>query len=115
MDSGSGSGVAAADNCIVLRGTLPAAAQPRSLANGTDVANFQVTVPRPEGTGARSDTIDCVCSSPDLQRRIAKLAEGDRVEVTGRLERRFWRGPAGVVSRYEVQVASLRRLRRREA
>jgi single-strand DNA-binding protein len=36
---------------------------------------------------------------------------GQVVEVTGSLHRRFWRSPAGLASRYEVDVASLKIIR----
>jgi single-strand DNA-binding protein len=100
------------DNSIFLRGILPAQAQERVLANGTEVAIFQVVVQRPEGAGAKSDTLDCACSAANLRRQVARYAEGDRIEVIGRLQRRFWRGTGGVASRYEVEVESLRRTKK---
>jgi single-strand DNA-binding protein len=38
------------------------------------------------------------------------LPPGTLVEIQGALRRRFWRTPTGSVSRYEVEVISLRRL-----
>lgn len=104
--------VAIKDNSVFLRGVLAAEAQERTLASGAEVATFQLVVKRPDGAGARNDTLDCACSAANLRRQVARYAAGDRVEVTGRLQRRFWRNGAGVVSRYEVEIDSLRRARR---
>lgn len=100
------------DNHVFLRGDLPGAAQMRVIASGAEVAAFQLVVKRPEGAGSKADTLDCACSTAALRRQVTKYAEGDRLEITGRLQRRFWRTGAGVASRYEVEVDSLRRVKK---
>jgi single-strand DNA-binding protein len=59
------------------------------------------------------DTIDVAVWGRVLQRRALKLDDSAHVLVCGALRRRFWRGPAGPVSRYEVEATSLEVLPRR--
>jgi single-strand DNA-binding protein len=56
------------------------------------------------------DTIDVVCWTARTRRAALRLDAGDFVEVGGALRRRFYGGPAGRQSRYEVEAASVRRV-----
>jgi single-strand DNA-binding protein len=56
------------------------------------------------------DTIDLVCWTATTRRSAGRLTAGQTVEVRGALRRRFFGGPAGRQSRYEVEVAALRRV-----
>jgi single-strand DNA-binding protein len=109
-------------NEVRLVGRLAANAQERELPSGDLVATFRVIVTRPAGSGAGSarpegrkggvDTIDCVAWRAALRRTVNSWHEGDTVEVTGALRRRFWRGEAGASSRHEIEVAKATRVRR---
>lgn len=81
----------------------------RQLPSGDIIAMFRIVVPRPDG--GRVDAIDCAVTNARLRRTLARLEAGASVLVAGQLHRRFWRGPAGVASRYEVEVATLKRAR----
>lgn len=102
-------------NEVRLSGRLAAEAAERDLPSGDAVVQLRLVVRRPPGragvTGSAAvvDTIDLACWTPVLRRRALALRVGDIVEIEGSLRRRFWRGPAGPASRYEVEVASLRR------
>ena len=61
---------------------------------------------------ARIDAIDCVAWRQDCQQAIDSWARGDMVEIAGALRRRFRRGDAGPISRYEVEVETARLLAR---
>jgi single-strand DNA-binding protein len=101
-------------NEVRLTGRLGARPTLITLPSGDEVLTFRVVVPR--GPGDRRpptvDTVDCSVWSRGMRRRAGSWAEGDEVAVVGRLRRRFWRGPGGLRSRYEVDVRQGRRLRR---
>lgn len=111
-------------NEVRLRGRVSGDPETRTLPSGDVVVLVRVVVPREahgrsSATGGRSaqrrttvDTLDCAIWRGDLRRRASRWVDGDRVELTGALHRRFWRSGAGVASRYEVEVSAARRLTR---
>jgi single-strand DNA-binding protein len=110
------------ENSVFLRGLLGDEVKTRSLPSGDDLCSFRLTVRRPpESTPGRTkvDSIDCASTSARVRKAVLRARPGDVLEVNGRLQRRFWRSPGGVASRYEVEVRSLTRLtpatRRRQA
>ncbi len=56
------------------------------------------------------DTIDVVCWTALTRRAALRLRSGEIVTIEGALRRRFFGGPAGRQSRYEVEAAALRRV-----
>lgn len=81
------------------------------LPSGDPVATFRIVVDRPEREGrAGVDALECVGWLAAVRRRAASLGDGEWVEATGHLRRRFWRAGDGPRSRVEVEVRSLRRL-----
>lgn len=102
-------------NEVTILGRIPAEATERTLPSGDLVVSWRVVVQRPpdprRGTVA-VDTIDCVARTPALGRRAMGWAVGDTMEMSGSLRRRFWRSGDGVRSRYEVEVATARRMAR---
>lgn len=109
-------------NEVILWGRLPAEPQERVLPSGDRISMLRVVIPRrdPAGRPARAprqivDTIDVVCWSARTRRSAERLVEGDWIEVEGALRRRFFAGPDGRQSRYEVEAAVVRRLVRATA
>lgn len=100
-------------NHVRLVGRVSAPATERLLPSGDALVGWRIVVARPARYPGRAtvDTIDCAAWTASARRAALSLQEGDNVEVTGALRRRFWRGPAGPASRYEVEVATIRRLR----
>jgi single-strand DNA-binding protein len=101
-------------NHVFLRGMVASAPVVRTLPSGDELCAFRLTVPRPPGdpsaTRVRVDSIDCASTRATVRRSALRWVQGDVVEVTGALRRRFWRTPAGTpASRYEVDAASVRR------
>ena len=101
-------------NEIRLVGRL-AGAEERALPSGDTIVTFRIVTdraPRDRGPAGRVsvDTHDCVLHPATLRRKALRIPDGEWVEVTGALRRRFWRSPGGVASRSEVAVASLTRL-----
>lgn len=109
-------------NEVVLVGRLAAVAEERELPSGDVVSTWRLVIDRPAaaqsrgvGAGGRPttvDTIGCAGWTRSIRRVAAGWQQGDLVEVEGSLRRRFWRSPAGVASRYEVEVAKARRVSR---
>ena len=108
-------------NEMHLVGELAAVADERDLPSGDRVMTFRLTVrtesalntrrAKPD-SGARSDSIDCMASGAALMKRLMSYSPGDLIEVHGSLRHRYWRGPSGLNSRYEVEARSVRSRRR---
>ncbi|MDP9115759.1 MAG: single-stranded DNA-binding protein [Actinomycetota bacterium] len=94
------------DNHIFLRGSLTGRPLSRSPLSAGESWSFQLTVTREHGTHV--DTIDCCTKLARVRRTVENAGSGDELVVLGSLRRRFWRSPAGLVSRYEVDVVSVR-------
>jgi single-strand DNA-binding protein len=101
------------DNEVFLRGRLAAEPELRTLPSGDQLCSFRLIVSRPPGERARVDSIDCAATAAGVRRKVLGAQPGQILEVTGSLHRRFWRGAAGLASRYEVQVTAARVNRRR--
>lgn len=107
-------------NEVVLVGRVSSAPEERELPSGDVLVTWRVVLDRPAPRrppppGVRAvtvDTVDCVAWGAGVRRTARSLAVGDVVAVDGALRRRFWRGSSGPLSRTEVEVAALRRLRR---
>ncbi|WP_211239740.1 single-stranded DNA-binding protein [Jiangella gansuensis] len=87
------------------------------LPSGDELVTARLVVQRPRppaGLGSRRsvDTINCTAWTPHQRRQVRVWNPGDTVEVTGALRRRFWRSPAGTQSKFEIEVASAKRLAR---
>lgn len=105
-------------NEVTVVGRLSADPSERTLPNGDLIVSWRLVVQRPPDPARKAlavDTIDCVARTPALGRRALTWASGDVMEMSGALRRRFWRSGEGVRSRYEVEVASARRLARGNA
>lgn len=102
------------DNQVFLRGRLAVPPVVRVLPSGDELCVFRLTVPRPPGSRARVDSIDCSTTKLRVRRSIVRGEPGDQFEVTGSLHRRFWRSPSGLASRFEVDVNSARISARRQ-
>lgn len=115
---------AAERNEVWLRGRVAASPEERELPSGDRIVSLRLIVPRDPasrrsraGTGSTAkvrvqtvDTIDLVCWTARARRTAVRLTAGESVEVRGALRRRFFGGPSGRQSRYEVEVGALRRL-----
>lgn len=95
-------------NYIKLEGHISGAAELRTLPSGDEIAVFRIVVPRSEE--GRVDTIDCQVSTAALRKKALRIKDSSEIVIEGALHRRFWRGSAGLASRYEVEVKSLRRV-----
>lgn len=104
-------------NEVRLLGRVSHDPQERVLPSGDAVWTFRVVVPRdraaPEGSPRRQvDALDCAAWSPRAQRSVRSWRDGDVVELSGALRRRFFRAGGGSASRWEVEMTSGRLIRR---
>ena len=105
-------------NDVHLIGRLAAPAVARVLPSGDPLVSWRLVVERPPESRRRPgavDTIDCASWRAGVRRAVQPWVAGDLIEVTGALRRRFFRTPAGAVSRYEVDAVAVRRIIRRPA
>lgn len=102
----------AGTNDVLLVGRVSGEPLERALPSGDLLVAFRVVVDRrgrdAHGSSATCDTIDCTAWTAATRRRALRLAAGDPVVVAGHLRRRFWRGPQGPASRYDVEVTAVR-------
>ena len=107
-------------NEVRLMGRVSGSPEEREMPSGDVVVLFRLVVPRPPGRRSGSargtsrkagtvDTIDIACWSARTRRAALRLQEGETVEVSGSLHRRFFRSGGGAVSRYEVDAATVAR------
>jgi single-strand DNA-binding protein len=102
-------------NEVLLVGRVAAEPLPTELPSGDLVVTVRLVVERPRppaGRGARTrvDTLTCAAWTARLRRAVARWSEGDVVEVSGALRRRFWRAAGAPQSRYEIELTAARRL-----
>lgn len=99
----------AAVNEVVLVGRLGSTVTRRELPSGDVLTAFTVIVDRPARgkQPARVDAIACQTTRATVADRVQRWEPGRWVRVAGALQRRFWRGPAGLASATEVTVSAL--------
>lgn len=89
------------------------------LPSGDEIVSARLVVQRPRlpaGHSARRqvDTVTCTAWAAAQRRKLRVLEEGDTVEITGALRRRFWRARGGLgQSTFEIEVESASRVARR--
>lgn len=101
------------DNQVFLRGRLAAVPIAQTLPSGDELLRFRLTVRRPSTSRVRVDSLECVTTRVRPRRALARAIPGAELEVTGSLQRRFWRSPTGPASRYQVEVETVRLMPRR--
>ena len=95
-------------NTVLLRGRVSALAGERTLPSGDKVSEFRLIVNRRAGDGV--DTLEVAAWKSALRNRAAKLQPNDWVEVSGEIRRRFWRGAAGLASRWQIEASEIKLL-----
>jgi single-strand DNA-binding protein len=104
-------------NEVRLTGRLAADPVLRELPSGDSVWNLRVVVERPAPRGKekprqRVDSLECTVWSGRLKKQVKGWSEGDVVQVTGSLRRRFFRAAGATASRVEVELAQGKIIRR---
>jgi len=102
-------------NEVRLAGRISAGPEERVLPSGDNLWTFRLVVPRPAGRAAARqgvDALECAVWGGRVRRSVASWRQGDVVEVSGAIRRRFFRTAAGAASRVEVEVGAGRLIRR---
>jgi single-strand DNA-binding protein len=102
-------------NEVLLRGRLSGTPEERVLPSGDTVWTFRVVVGRPGPPVARRptvDTLECAAWGARTKRSVSSWRDGDVVEVSGALRRRFFKSAGATASRVEVDVARGKVIRR---
>jgi single-strand DNA-binding protein len=99
-------------NEVLLVGRVSAEPEVRVLPSGDEITTWRLIVARDDVPDGRpgQDTIDCTAWSIRTRRSASTWVAGDVVEVEGALRRRFWKTPAALASRCEVEVSRVRRV-----
>jgi single-strand DNA-binding protein len=95
-------------NDCLLRGRVSAEAVDRELPSGEHVVEFRLIITRDEREGV--DTLDIAAWSQKNRRSALSLKPGEWIEVSGSVRRRFWQGPAGLASRWQIEATSITRI-----
>jgi single-strand DNA-binding protein len=95
-------------NDCLLRGRVSAQATSRELPSGDQVVEFRLIVTRAEREGV--DTLDIAAWTSKTRRSALSLKPGEWVEISGSIHRRFWQGPTGVASRWQIEAQTITRL-----
>lgn len=99
-------------NEVLLVGRLSAAPETRVLPSGDEITVWRLVVARDELVEGRAgqDTLDCTAWTARPRKAAASWQAGDVVEVEGALRRRFWKTPAALASKCEIEVSRARRV-----
>lgn len=107
QDEGAGA------NEVRLVGRVSGSPEEKVLPSGDRLWSFRVVVARAAPRGRQTvDALECVAWSSRVRRSVATWRDGDVVELSGALRRRFYRAGAATVSRVEVEATRTRIIRR---
>lgn len=102
-------------NEVRIVGRVSQQPEERVLPSGDVVWTFRVVVARPPGSPQRRqqvDALDCAAWSARSRRSVATWGVDDVVEVSGAVRRRFFRSGEVAASRFEVEMAAGKVIRR---
>jgi len=95
-------------NDVLLRGRVSREAIEKELPSGDKVVEFRLIVSRDKQSGV--DTLDIGSWSAKSRRTALSLVADEWVEILGSIHRRFWSGPAGLASRWQVEAVEISRI-----
>src|SRR3954447_1643206 len=97
---------------VLLVRRLSAAPEIRVLPSGDEITTWRLLVVARDVVEGRpgQDTLDCTAWTARARKAAAAWDAGDVVEVEGALRRRFWKTPAALASRCEIEVSRVRRV-----
>ena len=100
-------------NEVRLVGRVSGQPEERVLPSGDRLVTFRVVVARDQPRGRQTvDALECVAWTARSRRSVSRWDDGDVVELSGSLRRRFYRAGAATVSRVEVETSRARIIRR---
>ena len=108
-------------NEVYLVGRVTSLAIEKELPSGDKVVEFRVVIGRAKSTSStRSpksrtgkkevDSLDIAAWSSKTRKTALSLKVDTWVEIHGAVRRRFWQGPSGLASRWQVEASTVARL-----
>ena len=107
-------------NAVELQGRISAPPTTKLLPSGDEVVEFRIIIDRvSRNRGSKSarggsrrevDVLEIAAWKARERRLALSLKPGEWVHVMGSVHRRFWSTPAGLASRWQVEVDLLKRL-----
>jgi len=95
-------------NDLLLRGRVSAPATTKELPSGDKVVEFRLIITRDKREGV--DTLDIAAWSAKMRKKALSLSANEWIEVSGSVHRRFWQGPGGLASRWQIEASEIIRL-----
>ena len=95
-------------NDVLLRGRVSREAVEKELPSGDKVVEFRLIISREKQSGV--DTLDIGSWSAKSRRTALSLVPDEWVEISGSIHRRFWSGPTGLASRWQVEAVEISRI-----
>jgi len=95
-------------NDVMLRGRVSDCAIEKTLPSGDKVVEFRLIISRSELSGV--DTLDIGAWSTKARRNALSLKPDEWIEISGSIQRRFWKSPSGLASRWQVEAAEISRI-----
>lgn len=95
-------------NDCLLRGRVSAPAVDKELPSGEHVVEFRLIITRFDREGV--DTLDIAAWSAKNRKMALSFKGGEWIEVAGSVRRRFWQGPQGLASRWQIEAETMTRL-----
>ena len=99
-------------NDVSLEGRVSSLPVEKQLPSGDLVVEFRIVIDRRESRGKKRevDTLDIAVWLARPRRSARSLKIDDWVAVEGAVRRRFWKGPNGLASRWQVEANHLHKL-----
>jgi len=95
-------------NDVMLRGRVSDTAVEKTLPSGDKVVEFRLIITRLELNGV--DTLDIGAWNAKARRSALSLKPDEWIEISGSIHRRFWKGPSGIASRWQVEAVEISRI-----
>lgn len=95
-------------NDCLLRGRVSAPATDKELPSGEHVVEFRLIINRDNRDGV--DTLDIAAWSAKNRKYALSLKGGEWVEIEGSIRRRFWQGPQGLASRWQIEARTIAKI-----
>lgn len=95
-------------NEVLLRGRVSGEPLEKELPSGDRVVEFRIVIPRRTRDGV--DTLDIAAWTAKTRRTGLTLKDEEWVEISGAIRRRFWQGPSGLASRWQIEASAISRI-----
>jgi single-strand DNA-binding protein len=95
-------------NSVVIRGRVSSAGVEKVLPSEDRVVEFRVVLTRENRVGV--DVLDIGAWNSKARKKALALKVDQWVEIEGSIHRRFWQGPHGLASRWQIEASEITRI-----